>query len=387
MRKFKGSLTIEGAIVLPIIIIFVCAILYFVKILYIQEQVQYAITEAAEEIAANAYILDKAKILDNQQEIYGTANNNIAAYEENIDQIVGNGQAILEAVDTLPSLYYEEKQVLSIEGETSIGSGNSLLAQGAKFLNDLVTLQDKISDFVTSLIENGTSLVEGIEVLVTDAKSYAASLGVGEGLEIVNTLVGTQITKGIVNSYISDEQYDNFGIINGKNGMNYSRSKFMLENEDVLIVVSYQLEVPFFSQFIGEIPMKQSACVRAFTGNENFDSAYQKTAEEVKEEDSVEYVYITQNGKKYHTKDCSCINIEVITGTYGEVKDSLTLCSSCAKDGVVLTDSTVVYYTKTGSVFHTDPNCGYICHTVLKVTKEEAIANGYEPCKICGGGE
>lgn len=41
-----------------------------------------------------------------------------------------------------------------------------------------------------------------------------------------------------------------------------------------------------------------------------------------------------------------------------------------------------VYVTKTGSKYHTD-KCRYYHDNCVKISKEDAEANGYEPCESC----
>jgi hypothetical protein len=42
----------------------------------------------------------------------------------------------------------------------------------------------------------------------------------------------------------------------------------------------------------------------------------------------------------------------------------------------------VVYITKTGKKYHR-AGCRYLKHSHMKVSKEEAIAEGYTACKVC----
>ncbi len=62
MRKCRGALTLEAAIVLPIFLCFVLSLAYFIKIIYVHENIQHAITHTADNLATYTYVLDKLDI-------------------------------------------------------------------------------------------------------------------------------------------------------------------------------------------------------------------------------------------------------------------------------------------------------------------------------------
>ena len=43
---------------------------------------------------------------------------------------------------------------------------------------------------------------------------------------------------------------------------------------------------------------------------------------------------------------------------------------------------TIVYVTRTGAKYHRG-TCGYLKQSKIKLTKKEALANGYAACKMC----
>lgn len=56
--KEKASLTVEAALVLPIFLYFIIAFLYIIQILFLQEQIQTAITKMSLSLSKSAYIYD-----------------------------------------------------------------------------------------------------------------------------------------------------------------------------------------------------------------------------------------------------------------------------------------------------------------------------------------
>src|SRR5574344_1579889 len=58
MRK-KGSLTVEAALVLPVFVYGIMCFLYIFQILYIQEKIQFALTEVAKETSQSGYVYER----------------------------------------------------------------------------------------------------------------------------------------------------------------------------------------------------------------------------------------------------------------------------------------------------------------------------------------
>lgn len=287
MRKLKGSLTVEAALVLPIFVFAIISIIYFIKIVYIQESIQYAITETANEIATYAYILDNGEIIDAQQDIHNAI------------------------------------------GKESL---NSIAAVGLGYLNNAI------------------------------------------GIGIVNNMMDKHISK---------EDYQHWHIVGGKSGMDYSKSSFMLENEDIEIIVSYKLKIPLPVPVsnIEEIPMLQRVVVRTWTGNGNFNSRITGN-----KETKGQVVYITRTGKRYHTNEyCTYLKIKTKKVLYKAIKNTKSPCKICAK-GVKMNDHDSVLISTYGYSYHIDEHCWEIEKETVQMDIREAIQKGYTICSKCNKG-
>ena len=97
-----------------------------------------------------------------------------------------------------------------------------------------------------------------------------------EASEIVNILketaanqVGAIVSRKLMGQHISrsgdlDESLRGLGVVNGLNGLNFRKSTFLGQNEEIDIVVSYRIKIPLPIQLLGEIPIVQRSISRAW---------------------------------------------------------------------------------------------------------------------------
>lgn len=383
-KTINASLTVEAALVFPIFLLILFTILYLIKVVYIHEQVQYAITQAGQEMAVSAYLLEKSQLIDLQQETYGQAINNLEQLNYSVDDIIFNGQQAISILRNVPNFNFGSDPIKGITIESEEDEEENLIDKITTIIKEISSIKTQVSDLIISSYNIINSSMESIQILMEDSKGIISSMGAVAGIELINNMLGTKIASHIVNDYISDEEYKKWGIVNGKDGMDYSRSTFMLENEDIHIIVYYKIKIPFFSKIINEIPMKQSIKLRAFTGNENFTTTYEPISKNQKNTNHSMIVFVTKNGQKYHTcRSCQYIDIKIISTTYGEVKDSKRLCEICQHDDVQLTDDTRVFSTEKSDIFHTNQSCWTISREVFPIDLNSAVQQGYELCSKC----
>lgn len=377
MKKIKGSLSVEAALCLTTFIIVLFTILYFVKVIYIHERVQYAITQSAQAMSVGAYAIDKTGLLDLQQKTYLEAKGNLEDFSQSVEDLIFSYDDMAHTVNGLTSF-------------NIMGNGPPPLINASSDSNELS--QELFSErfqLGSSIVQGYTllnELVDFIKISIEDTKQLITSAGVVPGLEVINNAIGTQIVRACVSQHISNSDYKRWGIVGGEGGMDYSRSSFMLEDEDIRLLVLYQVEIPFLKDILQPLSITQGVQVRAFTGNENFESAFEskeKASEDTKEEGEV--VYITKNGQVYHNnRTCRYIDVKINAIAYKEVKDHKRICEICAKEALSLSDTSTVFSTSASPKYHTSKSCWTIKRDVMTILKEEAIKSNYRPCKLCG---
>ncbi|PKM94583.1 MAG: hypothetical protein CVU84_10995 [Firmicutes bacterium HGW-Firmicutes-1] len=379
MKKLKGSLTIEAALVFPMFLMVVFSVIYFIKIIYIYEQIQFAITEVANQIAVGAYILDDAGILDLQQETYNQA-------KGNVESATGSVEDVLQELEGLTQFKVTKQAGGNLVSSTNSEEGGSWSEKLNNVSKEISSIKNQIEERITGIYNVVTEAVECIQILTEDSKQMIVSMGVVPGMEIVNNAIGSKVTNTLFNQYITENDYINWGIINEEKGMDFTGSQFFLKDEDVCIVVRYQIEMPFLKGILEPITITQAVRSRAYTGNGNFNSKLEK-AQKLNEEGKESIVYVTKKGTKYHTdRSCHYIDIKIKDSSYGAIKDNETICEVCAKNGLVTSDSAIVYSTDASDIFHTSNTCWTIKRDVMTITLDEALDSGYTHCSKCKEG-
>lgn len=374
MKKIKGSLTIETALVLPIFIFAISSFIFLIKVVYIHEQVQFALSEAANKISLGSYVLEKNGLLSLQQETYTKA-------KANLNQTLNAVNTVTESINGLTDFKNDISHEVNEIAFESTNNKKNIVARLDAVTKDINAIKQNIETDIVQIYTQISDTIESIQVLAEDSKHVVTSAGVVPGMEVINNVIGSKIVASIVNQYISTEDYENWRIVNGNKGMDYSGSRFCLGDDDITLIVNYSIEIPFLQYLIKPINMTQAVKTRAYLGNGNFHSN-NKYSSFTKGESTI--VYITKHGTKYHTsRNCRYINVQIKETTYGNVKNEKAICEVCASNKKELMDSTIVFTTDASDIYHTNKSCWTIKREVMPISLEEAKEKGYMICSKC----
>lgn len=343
-KRLRGSLTVEAALVLPIFLIAVLTMIYIIKILFIHETVQYSLNETANEMATYAYILEKSEILNAQQDIYKTSRGKVQETGAHLGNIIDEAQTLYNAVEGAGTYLggMNPKPTSTLEDMPKKASLGEFMRAYA----------DHIKGMKTYLVEQGKGaykhmgdMMTSLEYVLTSMDSTLTHAFLAEGLELTNNYVGTQIARELLKGYISKEQCKKWHIVGGMKGFDFTRSRYMLANEDIDLIVQYDLAIPIPIPGIDQVTMVQRAKVRAYTGNgnhqvqregatpnvpENKVNVGEQESEAEDREKENRIVYHIQGSSVYHTFR-SCIQKISYPLAY-EPKYKSKLCKLCAKD-------------------------------------------------------
>ncbi|TCT11648.1 TadE-like protein [Natranaerovirga pectinivora] len=372
----KGSLTVEAALVLPIFIFAILFISYFIKVIYIQENIQHALDQTATHLATYAYAYDKVELKDLQQQAYKKYSKESEDIKEDVYGIIESGIDIFYDIHNIWNLGEAAEEPGSIN---ELNGADDLSGLINNYSSQVTQIMSEIKGTVSNLISNITNLGQGINIILNH-KDEVLAYGKKDGFEYIINTIGMQSAKTIFKSYINDDSLKNYYVVNGFKGLNFSNSQFMLENDHIDLVVTYKLELPIPIKIINNINLIQRVKVRAWTGYNYENNIEDDNLEEVFR------VYVSKSAIEneletiYHTNElCRYINIQIIVTAFKEVKER-DPCNVCADEDEV-SDEDIVYVTNGGRVYHMDENCFTINRTISYLPLEELV-NPRE-CKTC----
>lgn len=162
-------------------------------------------------------------------------------------------------------------------------------------------------------------------------------------------------------------------------------SSFLQEDEMIDLVLTYQIRSP-----IGVVKLPgsffiQRAKVRAWTGRippgGDGDGASG-------DEDAQEMVYVTKTGTVYHDDpDCTHLRLSIRAVDIGALdllrNNNGSIYHPCEKCGGRF--GSTVYITEEGNRYHSSLTCSGLKRTVRQISKEEA--GSLRPCSKCGKGK
>lgn len=192
---------------------------------------------------------------------------------------------------------------------------------------------------------------------------------------LVTGILSETVVKPMVLSEMEKKGVPFDLVLHGKDGISFLGSHYDTKKKDIVLLASYQIQIPFFQSDLFAIQVTHGIRHRAWVG-----------AEVKEEKEDVIYVYITKTGTVYH-KDVSCtyINLSVheipastVFTARNQSGQKYTACERCNK-----TAGTVYFVTDYGDRYHSDRNCSSILRDVRRVPLSEV--QDRRPCSKCGG--
>ncbi len=251
--------------------------------------------------------------------------------------------------------------------------------------------QESITNIGLSTAKYGY-VYESISDFATDEKGDLESQR-EEG--VTNSLLEEAIAKSISSLYYklqltskTNTKALNKSIIKNEfSGVSTYLSSFMEKDNEVDIIINYDIALPVPFIKIDNFHIVQRVRLNAWTGYRpipKFTSASEGTEET---DENEEMVYITASGKVYHNSaNCTHIKLSIKNVPVDQVKNlrnsSGGKYTSCYICGSRPQSDKNIYITTSGDRYHNDRTCSGLKRTVTKVplkTVEDRAA-----CKRCG---
>lgn len=323
----KGSLTVEASLVLPI---FICAILtigFLTKIVYTHEIVQYAITEAANEMASSSYLYYVSGIYD-------------------ID-------------DTLNDELEERKQ------------------RSEEHINNIV---DSFKELNTSLDQIKAKTYGSYEYIVSNSKDEMinlASLVAKAEIDKDKTYIGNILIRHYIKKHgLTDNRLRNLDI----DKLDFSQSSYFKNNQDIDVVVKYKVNIPVPIKFISYMPIVQRATARAWLGG---NDGLLALGTDAKYKEAKGKVYVSKRGSSYHRFGCYHIFKEIEALDLEEAKKlGLKPCKKCDPPLESSGECRVFKSKKSNDGKYHREGCTHLFKDIMEINLDEAWKK-YKPCKTC----
>lgn len=208
---------------------------------------------------------------------------------------------------------------------------------------------------------------------------YAYENLTGDTMDILGTMAGKTVFSYLyvreeIEKILGKEYLENAPLQGQKAGLVFAEAKFM-EEEDVSLVITYRMEMPFSITESLSVRMYNCFYARAWTGYV------------VAKENTKACVYVAQNGTVYHLdRQCShlCLSVrqadkKQIVSLRNENGSRYLPCERCGEN-----NGSRLYITDDGSRYHGSLECPGLKRTVYTLEWEQA--QKYKPCSRCGGG-
>ncbi len=217
-------------------------------------------------------------------------------------------------------------------------------------------------------VQIGTALTETGKSMATAA--YAVRYG-GEGSG--SGLAVSALSAGYAHHKVMGRVDDSDQIKN----VNMALSSFLQKEEQIDLVMTYQIRTPVPVIKLPGNFFLQRACVRAWTGRNTYGK------DELGNENGFKDVYVTENGSVYHEDlNCSYLNPsirEIDDDAIGALRnrsgEKYRPCESCGGG------NGTVYITDEGNRYHRSPGCSGLKRTIHTEGKDSC---GLRPCSKCG---
>ncbi len=331
--RYRASVTIEAAIVVPIVFYSLLLLLSLIGYLHTDYRVSRAAAEAATDFAYDSYLL----------------------YHLEISELLAHHS-------------YQHHSLKPEDLQKLKRKSGELLQKPIRF--DRLASGELIGDF-REIAEMSGELMKKIKKLPEELPQIAKS----EATAFVGRLFFDRYLKEKISSKLAGLSGFQEKCLNIKGAVYFY--DFKASGFYVSYIYSFPLRLPFLK----EAEILQPIYIESYIGNiRRYDGEkYQKELEKDAEETGL--VYITEKGARYHT-DRKCISIySPVSRLRKDEMQGMRECRTCRKQGLIFGE--FVYKTEASKVYHAGKECSQIGHQVLEISLEEAEKKGLTHCRHC----
>lgn len=260
-RKESGMIVVETTLSLVCFVIVLSSIVMLISIFTVHNKVQYAITQAANEIASYGYLYDAFNLRAADEQIYLDGKPYAGKVDETVTQVVDSIDQIGKLTDGVSNLAGSgslEEIKTAIE---SLDSQSGVTYDSVK----------ASAESIQSHLENPGDLLNGIIYIgVNKAGEYAKGvIAAAAGKFMTEQYLDMSSVSGDGRS--ADAYLRGYSIAGGMDGMDFSKSTVFCDADFRMVdlIVEYDIEFPIlqFFNLSPKIHMVQRVSVPVWTGD------------------------------------------------------------------------------------------------------------------------
>lgn len=245
-RAKAGTATVEAALILPMVMMAILAVLSIIRITGTYERMQHALNQVAEDMSQYSYLYAVSGLKDQHDTL--------------TDKITQAKEELLDQQEAVGDFY---QSIQSVTGDvSSFGNGDALNV----FLDTLTDLDnvnnsyDALSGQVESILEDPMGEVRLIGLALSDTL-------VNETKTLLLGVIAKSMLKGRLSNDLNipaRELESRLRLSDGLQSMDFSCSTFFEDKQTIDLILEYTVKpMPDFF-FLPEIRLRNRACVLAW---------------------------------------------------------------------------------------------------------------------------
>ena len=243
----KGASSIEAIISLTVFSLVMMGLLMIVNFVTAQAKIQYAINATAKEMSQYAYFYHALGV-DKLQDDLSKESKQAMDVFSNLTTCVSDASAEVQNISGDPKSY--------LQGLTKKENRDNAQAVVSEIQSVYANLKD--------IVKDPSSFIKSV-----------ASIGANYGIDYIkDKVIAVPLAKSLTRRHFGNDdasanaRLEKLGIEGGFDGINFNRSEFIDEDNNVRIVVYYKINMKNVLPFNVSFVVKQQAVTRAWLGGD-----------------------------------------------------------------------------------------------------------------------
>ena len=256
----RGMIVVEATLSLTVFVVVLGAIIMLTNLFTIHNKIQYAITQAAAEIASYGYLYDAFNLRAADQQVNADGASQAGAVDDTVTQVI-------ESIDALQQLYGSGQALVSGDAGSMDTAMNTLAQQTQGTYDSVKAAAEQIS----GLFENPQDLITGLIYMGVNRVGEFAKSAIAAGAGRLLTEKYLDMSYVTEDGRSADAYLRSYGVADGWDGLDFSKSTVFCDPDYRMVdlIVEYDVEMPMLN-LLGISPtihVVQRTSVPAWTGD------------------------------------------------------------------------------------------------------------------------